>query len=122
MAGDGEINEMRKIKEMSGNNAMLRRERGGRPIVDTPPLRMVPARESRQKRGTHYSDKYIFLFRQIHFSYSDKYIFLFRQRHFPIQTNTFSHSDKYNFPFRQIPFLFRKIHFPTQTNTNTNTL
>ena len=108
MAGDGEINEMRKIKEMSGNNAMLRRERGGgRPIVDTPPLRMVPARESRQKRGTHYSDKYIFLFRQIHF---------------PIQTNTFSHSDKYNFLFRQIHFLFRQIHFPTQTNTNTNTL
>ena len=29
VAGDGEINAMRKIKEMSGNNAMLRRGEGG---------------------------------------------------------------------------------------------
>ena len=28
-AGDGELNAMRKIKEMSGNNAMLRRREGG---------------------------------------------------------------------------------------------
>ena len=49
---DGKINAMRKIKEMSGNNAMLRRRGGGRPIVDTPPLRMVPGRESGQKTNT----------------------------------------------------------------------
>ena len=88
MAGDGEINEMRKIKEMSGNNAMLRRERGGEANSGYSPTQdgSCPGEQAKERNT------------------------LFRQIHFPIQTKAFSYSDKYIFPFRQ-------IQFPIQTNT-----